>query len=54
MSWEAWGDDEPFDIDQLYRHGWESDESCERWWKLEEPEVVYTLSQAIEIYEEYL
>lgn len=52
MSYEAWGDGpEPFDTDQLYTHGWESDEDGEKWWRTGEPETVYTLQDAIEAYE---
>ncbi len=54
MSWEAWGSDEPFDVEQLYRRGWESDENGAKWWKVGEPETTFTLQQAIEIYEERL
>lgn len=55
MSWEVWGSGpEPFDVDQLYRHGWESDEGMEKWWKAGEPETVYTLQEAIQAYEEWM
>jgi hypothetical protein len=37
MSWEAFGSGpEPFDIDQLYSRGWESDADCEKWWREEQ------------------
>lgn len=55
MSWEAWGSGpEPFDVDKLYREGWDCDESCAVWFKEEEPEKVYTLDEAIQIYEDWL
>lgn len=55
MSWEAFGSGpEPFDVDQLYRHGWESDADCEKWWKTGEPDDVFTLQQAIEAYEDWM
>ena len=56
MSWEAWGDPppDPFDFDVMYRHGWESDEEFERWWKTGEPETVYTLEEAIRLYQDWL
>lgn len=55
MSWEAFGSGpEPFDIDQLYNRGWESDGDCEKWWKAGEPEKVFTLSEAIQAYEDWL
>jgi len=55
MSWEAFGSGpEPFDIDQLYNRGWESDADCEKWWKAEEPEKVYTFDEAIKAYEDWL
>lgn len=51
MSWEAWGSgDDPVDPEQLYRLGWDCDETCEKWWKIGEPEDVYTLKQVIEWY----
>lgn len=52
MSWEAWGSDEPFDIEVLYRRGWESDPDAQQWWRKGEPETVYTLEQAIQIHED--
>lgn len=55
MSWEAFGSGpEPFDIDKLYRHDWSSDEDCEKWWRSDEPETVFTLAEAIEAYEGWL
>lgn len=55
MSWEAWGSGpEPFDIDELYRYDWESDENAEVWWKAGEPETTYTLQEAIEAHVEWL
>lgn len=55
MSWEAWGSgSEPFDIDVLYKRGWESDENCEVWWKAGEPETTYTLDEAIESHLDWL
>jgi hypothetical protein len=53
MSWEAWGAtmDDPFDVELLYRRGWDCDESAERWWKLEEPERIYTFAEAVALYE---
>jgi hypothetical protein len=52
MSWEVFGTsgDNDFDIDQLYDHGWESDEDGEKWWKYDSPEEVYTLEEAVENY----
>jgi hypothetical protein len=51
----TWGSaPDPIDIDQLVRHGWESDENCERWWKAGEPETVYTFEEAVAIYAEAL
>lgn len=55
MSWEAWGSGpEPFDVEVLYNHGWESDPDCEKWWKSDEPERIYTLIQAIESYQDWM
>lgn len=52
MSWEAWGSGpEPFDVEDLLRHGWESDPDCEKWWRSEEPGTIYSLQEAIEMYE---
>jgi hypothetical protein len=51
MSWEAWGSgDDPIDADVLYRRGWESDPNCERWWKADDPDKIYTFDEAVEIY----
>jgi hypothetical protein len=55
MSWEAFGSGpEPFDVDELYRRGWESDENCEVWWKTEEPEKTFSFDEAIKWYEDLM
>jgi hypothetical protein len=45
--------EDPFDVEVLYRHGWESDPDCLSWWKSGEPEDVFTLDQAIRVYEDW-
>jgi hypothetical protein len=55
VSWEAWGGGpEPFDVDDLYKRGWESDENGEMWWKRGEPENRFTFAEAIQAYEDWL
>jgi hypothetical protein len=55
MSWEAWGSgDDPIDPDDLYRHGWASDENCEVWWREWDPDTKYTFEEAIQAYMEWL
>ncbi len=36
------------------KDGWQSDEDCERWWKKEDLEKIYTLDEAIRAYEDWL
>ncbi len=40
-------------IDQLYKHGWESDADCDKWWKVGYPETIYTFAEAVQVYEEW-
>jgi hypothetical protein len=50
MSWEAWGDPDTFDIEELHDHGWESDEDGERWWREGELWPTFSLDEAIAAY----
>ena len=55
MSLEAFGDEgDGFDVDILSRHGWESNEDGDKWWRECEPDTVYTTEEAIRIYTDYV
>jgi hypothetical protein len=55
MSFEVFSDEGVyFDTDTLTRRGWISNEDGDKWWKEDEPEILYTTDEAIQAYIEWV